>query len=247
MKPYRYIGEELDVFAHARNWKTYLRSAIGGHLTGDVLEVGAGIGGTTRVFCDGRQRSWTCLEPDPQLAARLERNLADRPMTLAPRVTVGTLVDLPPGPAYDTILYIDVLEHIEHDRDELTRAAALLKPNGAVVVLSPAHQELYTAFDANIGHFRRYDRPMFRALTPHGTTLETLRYLDSAGMLLSAANRLFLRSGHPSIAQVQLWDRFFVTVSRRLDPLFGYRVGKSLLGVWRARVSDTADTSAPGR
>lgn len=243
MKPYRYIGEELDVFAHAQNWKTYLRSAIGEHLTGDLLEVGAGIGATTRVFCGARQRSWTCLEPDPHLAARLERSLADRPMAVSPRVRVGTLRDLPPAPAYDTILYIDVLEHIEDDRGELKRAAALLRPNGAVVVLSPAHQQLYTAFDAQIGHFRRYDRPMFRALTPRGTILETLRYLDSAGMLLTTANRLFLRSSSPTIAQVRLWDRFFVTASRQIDPLLGYRVGKSLLGIWRAKVSDMSDTS----
>jgi SAM-dependent methyltransferase len=243
MTPYRYIGEELDVFAHAHNWKTYLRSAIGGHLTGDVLEVGAGIGATTRVFCDGRQRSWTCLEPDPHLAARLERSLAEQPMAVVPRVTVGALTDLPRERSFDTILYIDVLEHIEDDRVELERAAALLKPNGAVVVLSPAHQELYTAFDANIGHFRRYNRPMFRALTPRGTILETLRYLDSTGLLLSTANRLFLRSGNPTIAQVRLWDRFFVAASRLIDPLFGYRVGKSLLGIWRAQlVSDVSDT-----
>ena len=234
MKPYRYVGEELDVFAHAHNWKAYLRSAIGPHLTGDVLEVGAGIGGTTRVFRDGGQRSWTCLEPDPRLAARLESSLADTPITVATRVTIGRLVDLAPTPAYDTILYIDVLEHIEDDGDELRRACALLKPNGVVVVLSPAHQRLYTAFDATIGHFRRYNRKMFRALTPAGTTLETLRYLDSAGMLLTTANRLLLRSGSPTISQVRLWDRWFVTASRRVDPLFGYRVGKSLLGIWRA-------------
>ena len=243
MNPYRYVGDELDVFAHAHHWKTYLRAAIGEHLTGDVLEVGAGIGGTTRVFCDGRQRSWTCLEPDPHLAARLERNLAERPATRAPRVRIGTLTDLTRETTYDTILYIDVLEHIEDDRDELKRAAALLNPRGAIVVLSPAHQQLYTAFDASIGHFRRYDRAMFRALTPPGTVLERLRYLDSAGMLLSTANRLFLRSGRPTIAQVRLWDRLFVTASRLIDPLFGYRVGKSLLGIWRAQASDQSDTS----
>jgi SAM-dependent methyltransferase len=235
MKPYRYVGEELDVFALAHNWKTYVRSAVGDHLTGDVLEVGAGIGETTRVFCDGRQRSWTCLEPDPSLAARLERTIADSRLPLAPSVIVGTLSDLPRIPAYEAIIYMDVLEHIEDDRGELARACALLKPNGVVVVLAPAHQQLYTAFDASVGHFRRYNRPMFRALTPPDATLETLRYLDAAGMLLSAANRLLLRSSQPTAAQVRLWDRFFVTTSRRIDGLLGWRVGKSLLGVWRRR------------
>lgn len=233
MKPYRYIGEELDVFALARNWKAYLRSVVGEHLTGDVLEVGAGIGGTTRVFCDGRQRSWTCLEPDRDLAVRIERSIAAADLPISPSVIIGTVGDLPSAPAYDAILYIDVLEHIEDDRGELARASALLKPRGVVVVIGPAHQQLYTAFDAGIGHYRRYNRPMFRALTPPAATLETLRYLDSAGMLLSAANRLFLRSGQPTAAQIRLWDRFFVSTSRRIDGLFGWRVGKSLLGVWR--------------
>jgi phospholipid N-methyltransferase len=233
MKPYRYIGEELDVFALAHNWKAYLRTLVGEHLTGDVLEVGAGIGATTRVLCDGRQRSWTCLEPDRDLAARLERNIADARLPIDPSVTIGTVSDLTPDPAYDAIIYIDVLEHIEDDRGEMARACARLQPNGVVVVLSPAHQQLYTAFDLGLGHCRRYNRSMFRALTPPAATLETLRYLDSAGMLLSAANRLFLQSGRPTPAQIRLWDRFFVTTSRRIDGLFRWRVGKSLLGVWR--------------
>jgi hypothetical protein len=169
------------------------------------------------------------------MAARLERNIGSAPMPIAPQVVVGTLADLPRGAGYDAVIYIDVLEHIEDDRAELARAIALLEPGGAVVVLSPAHQRLYTAFDERIGHFRRYDRGMYRALTPAGATLESMRYLDSAGMLLSAANRVLLRSGSPTAAQVTLWNRMFVPVSRRIDPLFGWRVGKSLLGVWRRR------------
>jgi SAM-dependent methyltransferase len=233
MKPYRYIGEELDVFALAHNWKTYLRDVIGEHLTGDVLEVGAGIGGTTRVFCDGSQRSWTCLEPDRDLAARLESNIAGAHLPIAPRVVVGTVGDLPVIPAYDAIVYIDVLEHIEDDRGELARACALLRPGGRLVVLSPAHQFLYTAFDASIGHVRRYNRAMYLGITPPTVALESVRYLDSAGMLLSAANRLFLRSDRPTAAQIRLWDRCFVATSRRVDRMLGWQVGKSLLGIWR--------------
>jgi 2-polyprenyl-3-methyl-5-hydroxy-6-metoxy-1,4-benzoquinol methylase len=233
MKPYRYIGEELDVFALAGNWKAYVRSVIGAYLAGDVLEVGAGIGGTTRVFCDGAQRSWTCLEPDRDLAARLRTRIDEAPLPITPQVITGTIGDLPSTPAYDAIVYIDVLEHIEDDAAELVRASALLKPGGRLVVLSPAHQSLYTPFDAAVGHFRRYNRSMYVGLTPHNATLESARYLDSAGMLLSAANRLFLRSAHPTEAQIRLWDRWFVGTSRRLDPALGWRVGKSLLGIWR--------------
>jgi 2-polyprenyl-3-methyl-5-hydroxy-6-metoxy-1,4-benzoquinol methylase len=233
MKPYRYIGEELDLFALACNWKTYVRSVIGEYLAGDVLEVGAGIGGTTQVFCDGRQRSWTCLEPDRNLVAHLHTRIADAQLPLTPQVIAGTIGELPLTPSYDAIIYIDVLEHIEDDSAELVRACAMLRPGGRLVVLSPAHQYLYTPFDASIGHFRRYNRSMFVGLTPRTATLESVRYLDSAGMLLSAANRLFLRSDRPTKAQIQLWDRWFVATSRRVDRMFGWKVGKSLLGVWR--------------
>lgn len=55
--------------------------------------------------------------------------------------------DLPPGELFDTLLYIDVLEHIPDDGAELARAAERLRPGGRVIVLSPVHQWLYSEFD----------------------------------------------------------------------------------------------------
>jgi len=57
--------------------------------------------------------------------------------------------------------------------------------------------------------------------------------LDSAGFFASLANRLLLRSANPTHAQVQVWDRALVPVSRRLDWFLGYRFGKSILALWR--------------
>ena len=65
-----YQGAELESFAHAQRWKRYVRSALHPYLEGDVLEPGAGIGETTRALRPGsRAASWTCLEPDPDMAA----------------------------------------------------------------------------------------------------------------------------------------------------------------------------------
>ncbi len=241
-----YVGTELELFAEARNWKRYLRDAIAPFLGGDVLEVGAGIGTTTRALCTGHVfrltaeatgavSSWTCLEPDPALAATLERESLALPCS--PRVVVGTLADLPETARFDSLLYVDVLEHIEHDAAEVQRAAARLNQGGRLIILCPAHQALYSAFDRQIGHFRRYDRKMMRALTPEGMTLERLTYLDSAGFLLSTANRLLLRASMPTRGQIHTWDRLFVPISRVTDVLTGGRVGKSILAVWRKTAS----------
>ena len=226
-----YGGSELETFAHAVNWKRYLRDLMAPHLTGDVLEVGAGIGTTMKALRTGGERSWTCLEPDPAMAAQLARETAaeDRRTGLV----TGTLDDLKDA-TFDTIIYVDVLEHIEDDRGELQRAARRLRPGGRLLVMSPAHQFLFSPFDAQIGHFRRYSAAALRALTPPGLGLESIRYLDATGLLLSAANKLLLRSRMPTLAQVLTWDRRFVPVSRRLDPLLGHAVGKSVLAIWRA-------------
>jgi 2-polyprenyl-3-methyl-5-hydroxy-6-metoxy-1,4-benzoquinol methylase len=231
MNQFQYAGKELELFAHAVNWKAYLRAAMGPFITGDVLEVGAGIGATMRALRHGRERSWTCLEPDPAMAAELRRQTSAE--TEQTTVVAGTLADLAPDARFDTILYVDVLEHIEDDAGEVRRAAERLRAGGHLLVMSPAHQVLYSPFDREIGHFRRYNAAGLRALTPAGTPLVSLRYLDATGLLLSAANRLLLRSRMPTLAQVLTWDRRFVPISRRLDPLLGHAVGKSILAVWR--------------
>jgi SAM-dependent methyltransferase len=226
-----YVGTELDTFAHAQHWKAYLRALMRPWLRGLVLEVGAGIGATTAAFRDGAQTRWTALEPDADLAGRLRGRIGELPAPVD--VVVGTLSSATFDEPYDCVLYVDVLEHIEQDADELQRAAGLLSRRGAIIVLSPAHQALYTAFDRAIGHYRRYDAAGLRRLTPSGASLVHLTYVDSAGLLLSATNRVLLRSATPSVRQVQTWDRWFVPISRRLDRLLGGRVGKSILAVWQ--------------
>ena len=63
--------------------------------------------------------------------------------------------------------------------------------------------------------------------------VERLRFLDAAGMLASLANRWLLRSSLPTVGQIALWDQWLVPCSRVLDPLLAYRLGKSVLAVYR--------------
>lgn len=225
---FKYTGSELDLFEKARNWKGYWRAEVAGYVRGEVLEVGAAIGANTRTLVDLEYERWTCLEPDAELAARIAVPPGGRHKPVA-----GTIDKLPSGAMFDAILYIDVLEHIEDDRAEMARAAARLKPGGVLIVLAPAHPFLFTPFDRAIGHFRRYTRNSLRAVAPANLRIEKLAYLDAAGMLASAANRLLLRTSMPTERQILAWDRLLVPVSRWIDPVFAGRVGKSVLGIWR--------------
>lgn len=230
VKPdFQYMGRELDNFADARNWKSYVHSKLRDYLAGDVLEVGAGIGGTTRVFNDGTQRRWVCLEPDPGFVQRLKSSNLPRNCS----VIEGMLPALDPRERFDTILYMDVLEHIEDDIAELVLAAQHLKPDGALVVLAPALPWLFSEFDAAIGHFRRYTKKSLRAVFPQGMKELECTYLDALGVLASTGNLVFLHSTAASRSQMEFWDGILVPISRVMDGVVGHAFGRSVLSIWR--------------
>jgi SAM-dependent methyltransferase len=230
-----YVGKELELFAHALNWKRYWSRLLQPFLQGDVLEVGAGLGANTRLLRTAAQTRWVCLEPDAQLLQQLRASLDAAPLPAPCELRQGCVADLDAKALFDAILYIDVLEHIEDDSAELARAAAHLRDKGFLVVLAPAHNWLFSPFDASIGHYRRYDRrSLADAAKPVASLrLERLIYLDSCGLLASLANRLLLRQGMPTLKQILFWDRTLVPVSRLLDSLLLRRLGKSVLAVWR--------------
>ena len=227
---FHYEGDELSLFAGATHWRSYWSGLVAPLLGERVLEVGAGLGSATRALCGERQKDWVCLEPDPAMAAHLEREA----LPACVRVVAGDLSALASGERFDAILYIDVLEHIADDRAEVERAARRLRPGGRLIVLAPAHQWLYSPFDKAVGHHRRYTLSALRRLTPPGVSVESARYLDSVGLLASAANRFLLKASMPTPAQIRLWDDRMVPVSRHLDGLLGHRLGKTALMVWTA-------------
>jgi len=228
-----YNGTELELFEKAENWKAYYHNLIKDYLGQEVLEVGAGIGATTRALCGQKRTRWLCLEPDPVLGDRIGSLISTRELPSSCEVSVGVVSDLQPEETFDSIIYIDVLEHIENDRKELESSTSHLKPGGFLVVLSPAHQWLYTPFDKAIGHHRRYSKEALLRVIPEGFEQVELKYLDSVGALASLGNKLILGSSSPTTKQLALWDKLMIPLSRAVDPLLGYRAGKSVLGVWR--------------
>ena len=230
---HNYIGNELELFANARNWKAYWGGSIRPYVKGRVLDVGAGIGSNIPVLHNQRLASWLALEPDRQLADQIQSRIAKGELPAICEVQSSTIRDLDRSRLFDTILYVDVLEHIEDDRGELERAAERLDFDGALIVLSPAHQRLFSAFDKAIGHFRRYNATSLRSVAPRCLELERMFYLDSVGIVASLGNKMLLHSPQPTDGQIELWDKLIVPLSRIMDPLTGYTLGKTIIGVWR--------------
>ncbi|MEO5579412.1 MAG: methyltransferase domain-containing protein, partial [Gemmatimonadaceae bacterium] len=181
---------------------------------------------------------------DPRLAEELARIVA-RNGSRRIELQTGMVKDLAAERQFDCILYIDVLEHILDDRGELQRASRFLAQGGYLVVLSPAFQFLYSPFDKALGHERRYTIRTLSEAFPTGLARERVFYADSVGALASLSNRLLLRSQLPTRAQILLWDRAMIPVSRVLDGAAHRWFGRSVIGVYSRPRETVASRASP--
>jgi cyclopropane fatty-acyl-phospholipid synthase-like methyltransferase len=233
MSTHTYIGSELEIFQHACNWKSYYGDYLRPFLGHEVLEVGAGIGATTSTLCRAEHQRWICLEPDPALSQTIDEKIRNKALPAFCESITSTVSGLADTENFNSILYIDVLEHIEHDREELLTASRHLKNNGYLIVLSPAHDWLYSPFDKTIGHYRRYDKLSLRKISPPSLELTSLKYFDAIGFFASLANKTVLKSSMPTLRQVLFWDKILVPISRVMDPILRHNFGKTIIAIWK--------------
>jgi SAM-dependent methyltransferase len=130
--------------------------------------------------------------------------------------------------AIDTVLCINVLEHIEQDRQAAENLLGLLQPGGHLLVLVPAFSALYSDLDRMAGHVRRYTLEDAARLAGESGQIVRRRYFNAVGGVGWFVNKAFRHSSLDSgavNAQIQLFDRFVVPLARAVDlfarPFFG--------------------------
>lgn len=185
----------LAAFADVPALNRWLYSKLAPQVRGDVLEIGSGIGNISRlVLADARRLVLTDVEP-----AFLDALRAC--FTADPRVSVARYdLAAPPPPEvaarrYETVLAVNVLEHIADDLALVATLAGLLAPGGNLVVYVPACPFAFGTLDRALGHHRRYTPDRLTALLRSaGLRPGEPRYLNLAGLVgWWASGRLFRR------------------------------------------------------
>jgi SAM-dependent methyltransferase len=162
-------GENEDAVAHSLrilstvyNYNHWIYSMIRDFVGNKVLEVGAGIGNITRFLLYVDQL--TCLEPAGEYREYLSKKLADHQNA---RIVESLIEDCPeedvPSGSMDTVICLNVLEHIEDDVGALKAMSKALEPGGKVVIVVPALQPIYGEMDKAMGHCRRYSKSQLAA------------------------------------------------------------------------------------
>jgi hypothetical protein len=130
---------------------------------------------------------------------------------------------------FDSVVYINVLEHIQDDRTELAHALEILNPQGHLLLFVPALAWLYSDFDKQIGHFRRYTKKDLSSLVRNiGFTLVKAQYFDLAGIIPWYINFVLLRHSIGS-ASVSLYDKLMVPTMRLIESVVPLPIGKNVL------------------
>jgi SAM-dependent methyltransferase len=225
----QYFAADLEAMDSASNYYTWILDAFGPRIGTRILEVGAGSGNFSKRLLDRQPELLACLEPSDNVASVLEQRLAGVANAEAHR---GLLTQHAEGwqHRFDTIIYINVMEHVEHDAEEVKLALSCLKPGGHLLIFVPALPWLYGKADEMFGHFRRYTKESLIALfndTP--TQIQRCHYWDVLGVLPWWISFVLLQRSVMSPGMVKLYDSAVVPVARMLESAVTPPIGKNLL------------------
>jgi glycosyltransferase involved in cell wall biosynthesis len=207
----------LERMGKLSRYNDWIWDAIEPHVGRRVLEVGAGIGNMTRVLYGRDLIVATDIEV-PYL--HILRNRFSR----NPTIKIHHL-DLNSDDylslkhyEFDTVVCLNVLEHIEKDEAALHKLYDVLVPGGKLALFVPADQRLFGTMDEQVGHFRRYSRENLRTvIEAAGFEVHSVRYQNIFGRLGWWFNGRILKRTHLPAGQSRIFD-LLVPILRRVEP-----------------------------
>ena len=224
----KYPGEELELFDKASIWRKYIYLKTKKYFNGKFLEIGAGIGSFTKNY-ESQFQDVLLSDLDDGNNKVLKEKFKNFNNI---KITKNKIDEI--DGKFNTIIYLNVLEHIENDKKEIALAENKLEENGHLVILVPAHQKLYSKFDKAIGHFKRYEINFFKNNNFKNLKIEKLIFLDFFGYMLYYLNNIFFKKDiYPSKAKIMVWDKIFTPLTIIADFLIGYKSGKNILCVYK--------------
>ena len=217
----------LERMSSTSNYLSWLEELCAPHVGRDVLELGSGYGHLTERFAATSMVHASDISDHH--VAYLEERFADSANVSVSKIDVSTFEA---DRQYDTIIMINVLEHIEDDSAAVAALREGLKPGGRLVVYVPAFMLLYSKFDREIGHYRRYRRePLRRLLESQGLRVVDARYVNAVGALGWFVYCRMLGRKSSDQLTTSACDRVVVPAVRGIERRYPPPFGLSILAV----------------
>ncbi len=224
----KYPEIALERFDKSNFWIFYFVLKIRKFLKDGILEVGAGCGSFTKGYMKNFQ-SITLTDTDEGSYNLLKKNFINEKNI---NVLNSNIEDI--DSRFNTLLYFNVLEHIEDDKLEIKNALEKLNYGGHLIILVPAHQKIYSNLDKAVGHYRRYNINFFKENKFKNSEIVKLHYLDFFGYALYYLNKIFFKKEtYPTAVKIFIWDKISTPLTTIVDFFTGYKFGKNILCIYR--------------
>lgn len=233
---FSYSGSELEAVGEAKNYYDWIVDSFASRIGVRSVEAGAGIGTVSDLILQrALPQSLVLIEPDGGNVAVLRKRFQNDGRVL---VRHGYLEEFASSLNADSVIAVNVLEHVERDADFLHAAHKALVAQGSLLLLVPALPAIFGSLDDAFDHFRRYTRSGLRKqLLEAGFEIETMHYLNMLGVAAwFVSGRIFHRTTLGR-GQVRFYDRCVIPVLRQIETRFRPPIGQSILAIARKRGS----------
>jgi SAM-dependent methyltransferase len=227
---FTYSGTELDALAGAWNYYNAIIDRFRPYLGRSVIEVGAGLGTFAGfVLSQPGVDEMLLVEPaDNNIPVLRERFSDDRRVT----VRQGYLEDVELSGDADSLVAVNVLEHVEDDARFLRAARNSIRRGGHVLLFIPALSGIFGTLDEAFGHFRRYSkRPLLDRLNAAGFSDVRLRYMNFPGIASWYLAGRILRKRSITPRDVLLYDRLVMPWVAAIERYWEPPLGQSIIAI----------------
>ena len=182
-----YLTTGLAFAESSPSYSRWLYDTIKPYVKGDVLEVGSGLGTYARFLFTELTGKLCLTDINEDYLTALRKRFPER-RVIVERLDLGSREDFEKirnrKSLYDTIICMNVLEHVKDDVTALREMSSLLKSDGVLILLVPVHKPLYNSIDKAVGHYRRYAKPeLVSKLRSTGYLIRTIFYFDVFGVI----------------------------------------------------------------
>jgi len=178
--------QTLEAIALADHFNQWMYETINPWCSGNIIEIGSGIGNISSYFLQNQQMI-LLSDLRPLFCDALQQKFQNHPTCLG--IQQLDLVHAHFDEVYesllgrfDTAFALNVIEHIQDDRQALLNLQKLLKPGGRMIILVPAFNALYNRFDKELHHYRRYIFQTLSEVMPKHQRLLHSSYFNAAGI-----------------------------------------------------------------
>lgn len=229
---FSYTGTELDSMSEARNYHRWILSNFAPFLGGDIIEVGAGTGSfAEHLLRAAPEAELTLLEPAENLFPQLKKRHASNSHV---KFLLGSLEEYSGFLSADTVVLVNVLEHVERDQQYLEKIFRILRPGGSLLLYVPALPLLYGSLDVTFGHFRRYRRRELREkISESGFKISVLKYMNFVGFFSWFLSARIIRQKTLYASEVRAFDHWVIPWCSKLEQSWAPPIGQNLLAIAR--------------